>query len=189
MTKLTPIKLDDNTIIYLESNEDIDISSEDKNIAEETTEETRESLGKDPKGLKDIFSRPSSTENDTSEQEPIENNIPSIANTIKSYTEYTLNEFKKVDNANIEQLATEYDQILGLCENHKDEDYYLALCITHVTQPGEADSNTGLKPHLDRCPTWYHWISIIWWSIQRYAMFAVLYLMPILLFFGLEMLK
>lgn len=108
MTKLTPIKLDDNTIIYLENNEDIDISSEDKNIAEETTEETRESLGKDPKGLKDIFSRPSSTENDTSEQEPIENNIPSIANTIKSYTEYTLNAFKQVDNANIDKVTLEF---------------------------------------------------------------------------------
>ncbi|MGK7939469.1 MAG: CU044_2847 family protein [Crocosphaera sp.] len=104
MTKLTPMKLDENTTIYLETNEDINISSEDKKIPEETTEETRESLGKDPKGLKDIFSRTSSTESD----EQIENNVPSIANTIKAYTEYTLNAFKQVDNANIDKVTLEF---------------------------------------------------------------------------------
>ncbi|MDJ0662353.1 MAG: CU044_2847 family protein [Crocosphaera sp.] len=100
MTKLTPIKLDDNTIIYLETNEDINITTEDK----KNTEETRESLGKEPKGLKDIFSRTSPTDSD----EQIGNNIPSIANTIKSYTEYTLNAFKQVDNANIDKVTLEF---------------------------------------------------------------------------------
>ncbi|MDJ0597813.1 MAG: CU044_2847 family protein [Crocosphaera sp.] len=104
MTKLTPIKLDDNTIIYLETNEEINITTEDKNIVEET----RESLGKEPKGIKDIFSRTSPIENDVSSEEQIEHNLPSIANTIKAYTEYTLNAFKEVDNANIDKVTLEF---------------------------------------------------------------------------------
>ena len=104
MTKLTPIKLDDKTTIYLETNEDIIISSEDENVAETTIEETRESLGKDPKGIKDIFSRTSPREIG----EQVENNVPSIANTIKAYTEYTLNAFKQVDNANIDKVTLEF---------------------------------------------------------------------------------
>jgi hypothetical protein len=101
----------------------------------------------------------------------------------------TLNGFyqkAKLANADVDKLVTEYDQILGVCENHKDEDYYLALCTTHVTQSGTVDNKTGLKPGLDRAPTWYHWVSITWWTIKRYAMFTLLYLMPILLFISLE---
>jgi hypothetical protein len=108
MTQVTPIKLDDNTTIYLETNEEINITAEDQNIPEETTEETRESLGKEPKGLKDMFSRTSSTESNISPEEQIENNFPSIANTIKAYTEYTLNAFKQVDNANIDKVTLEF---------------------------------------------------------------------------------
>ncbi|MEL4898141.1 CU044_2847 family protein [Crocosphaera sp. Alani8] len=108
MTKLTPIKLDNNTTIYVETNEDIDITTDDKNIPQEIREETRESLGKSPKGINNLFSRTSPTESNLSEQEQIDNNIPSIANTIKSYTEYTLNAFKQVDNANIDKVTLEF---------------------------------------------------------------------------------
>lgn len=102
----------------------------------------------------------------------------------------TLNGFyhKACSNNNINQLAAEYDQIIGVCENHTDEDYYLALCITHATQAGVADSQTGLKPNLDRCPTWYHWVSIVIWTARRFVMLLILYSLPILLFEGLDLL-
>ncbi|MDJ0600503.1 MAG: CU044_2847 family protein, partial [Crocosphaera sp.] len=47
-------------------------------------------------------------ENDVSSEEQIEHNLPSIANTIKAYTEYTLNAFKQVDNANIDKVTLEF---------------------------------------------------------------------------------
>lgn len=103
----------------------------------------------------------------------------------------TLNGFyhkARANNDDIDQLVAEYDQIMGVCENHTDKDYYLALCITHVTQAGVVDSQTGLKPDLDRCPTWYHWVSIAMWTARRFVMLSILYLLPILLFMGLELL-
>lgn len=95
----------------------------------------------------------------------------------------------KVEGANLFQLNSEYDQILGVCENHTDRDYYLALCIEHVTKTGLVDSSTGCKVGLDRCPTWYHCLYIAYWYGRRCLMLAVLYLLPILIFTALEYLK
>lgn len=90
------------------------------------------------------------------------------------------------NSENIDVIVKDYEQILGLCENHKDLDYYLALCLEHVTNRNPIDSKTGLKPNLDRGPTWYHWISLTWWILKRYVMLTCLYLLPIALFFSLE---
>lgn len=92
-------------------------------------------------------------------------------------------------NANLLQLNSEYDQILGVCENHTDRDYYLALCIEHVTKPGKIDARTGCKAGLDRCPTWYHWSSLTYWYGRRGLMLATLYFLPVLIFTALEYLK
>lgn len=93
----------------------------------------------------------------------------------------------KESDENVSSLSQEYGQIMGLCENHTDYDYYLALCIEYVTCTNAVDSQTGLKEGLDRRPTWYHWISITWWLSRRYLLLTVLYLLPILLFLGLRM--
>lgn len=101
----------------------------------------------------------------------------------------TLNTFyhkAKEDNADIEKISAEYEQIMGLCENHTDYDYYLALCLEHVTNNKDIDTNTGCKEGLDRCPTWYHWLSITWWLSKRYVMLTLLYLLPALLLFAIE---
>lgn len=95
----------------------------------------------------------------------------------------------KDDGANFFQLNSEYDQILGVCENHTDRDYYLALCIEHVTKPELVDASTGCKAGLDRCPTWYHWSYLAYWYARRWLMLAGLYLLPIIIFTGLEYLK
>lgn len=94
----------------------------------------------------------------------------------------------KTDNADIGAISKEYEQILGLCENHTDYDYYLALCIEYVTCPTPTDPKTKLKEGLDRRPTWYHWVSISYWIFKKYLLLTVLYFLPIILFFGLEML-
>lgn len=79
------------------------------------------------------------------------------------------------------KLSTEYDQILGVCENHSDRDYYMALCIEYVTNKNRLDKNTGLKKGLDRSPTWYHWFSLIYWTLCHQLMLTVLYLLPVIL--------
>ena len=101
----------------------------------------------------------------------------------------TLNTFyqkAKAQNANIAQLSSDYEQIKGLCENHTDYDYYLALCLEHVTNNKEVDSSTGCKKGLDRCPTWYHWLSITWWLAKRYVLLTLLYLLPVILLVAIE---
>lgn len=76
-------------------------------------------------------------------------------------------------------IAREYERIMGLCENHTDLDYYKALCL-------ECATSTDPKRKLDRYPTRYHWLSLIFWSLRRYLMFAFLYALPVFIFIGLE---
>ena len=110
------------------------------------------------------------------------------ANLIKECYE-TLNSLYQKSNGtspNLDVLSKEYEQIMGLCENHTDYDYYLALCLEYVTCTGAKDKITGLKKGLDRRPSWYHWSSIIWWKITRYLLLTFLYLIPIILFISLK---
>ena len=113
----------------------------------------------------------------------------------------TLNTFyhkAKAEGANIKELSSAYEQTMGLCENHTDYDYYLALCIEYVTCTTPLDTNSKLKQKktengiiegLTRSPTWYHWFYIVWWIIKRYLLLIFLYLLPIFLFVALEKLK
>lgn len=110
------------------------------------------------------------------------------ANLIKECYE-TLNSLyqkAKGTSPDIDALSKEYEQIMGLCENHTDYDYYLALCLEYVTCTGAKDKITGLKEGLDIRPSWYHWSSIIWWKITRYLLLTFLYLIPIILFIFLK---
>lgn len=105
----------------------------------------------------------------------------------KSYE--TLNTFyhkAKEDGADLEKISAEYEQIMGLCENHTDYDYYLALCLEHVTNNKDVDTRTGCEKGLDRYPTWYHWLSITWWLAKRYVLLALLYLLPVILLVAIE---
>ena len=92
----------------------------------------------------------------------------------------------KADNADIKQLISEYSQVLNACENHKDRDYYLALCVEHLKVYGNVDPKTGCKNGLDRCPTTYHWLCVAISSLGRISVLLVLYVLPIALFFLLE---
>jgi len=85
----------------------------------------------------------------------------------------------------IDLLAKEYESVLSLCENHNDHDYFLALCLEHVTNRSPVSKETGLKCGLDRGPTWYHWLSLSWWTLRKYLMLGSLYALPVALFFGL----
>lgn len=95
----------------------------------------------------------------------------------------------KDSNADFVKLSSECDQILGVCENHSERDYYLALCIEHATKPGKVDTSTGFKSGLDRCPTWYHWSFLVYWYARRWLMLTFLYLLPVFIFIALEYTK
>jgi len=91
----------------------------------------------------------------------------------------------KDDNADVIALAKEYGQILGVCENHNDDDYYRALCEAYATHH-DPKGTTKATEKLDRHPTWYHWVTIFWSTIKRWGMLSFFYLLPVLLFAVLE---
>ena len=97
-TQLIPIQLDDNTIIYVETKEDISVT--EVQPKEETEELTRGSLGKESKGLREV-------------KQSVTQNFKAIEGTIKAYTNYTLNAFKEVANANINEVTLEFGINIG----------------------------------------------------------------------------
>ena len=99
MTKLTPIQLDDNTIIYIEVSEEVNFPSI---ITEEVTEEEEEAL--DSKGMSPEAVRKQMVQN-----------FQTIQGTIRAYTLYTLNAFKQIPitNANVNKVTLEFGIELG----------------------------------------------------------------------------
>lgn len=96
MTQLTPIQLDDGTIIYLETKEDIQPVSPPK----PTTEVTRGDLGKGTKGQLPAA-------------EQVVQSFQAIEGTIRAYTNYTLNAFRQVASANINKVTLEFGIKVG----------------------------------------------------------------------------
>ncbi|MEW6493236.1 MAG: CU044_2847 family protein [Cyanobacteriota bacterium] len=94
MTKLTPIKLDDDTVIYIEATENVDAPSV-------STEESAVERGRDDYGLSDNL-----------QQQAIQS-FKAIETTIYAYTQYTLNAFKQVAIANIDKVTLEFGIELG----------------------------------------------------------------------------
>lgn len=92
MVQLTPIQLDDDTVVYIEASSEVEITSVvEQEIKEE--EVTRESLGKG-KGL--------------GGKTAIVGSMKAIENTIKAYTTYTLNAFKQIPAGSVDQVTLEF---------------------------------------------------------------------------------
>jgi Trypsin-co-occurring domain 1 len=95
MTKLTPIQLDDNTIIYIEASEDVNIPP----IAtEEEEEEALDEKGMSPEAVRKQMAQ----------------HFQAIQGTIRAYTVYTLSAFKQmpIANANVDKVTLEWRQML-----------------------------------------------------------------------------
>lgn len=97
MTQLIPIQLDDKTIIYIEATEDVSIASIS---TEEPTEEQKKRKRID-RGVSDGV------------QKQVIQNFQAIQGTIRAYTVYTLNAFKKVAIANVDKVTLEFGIELG----------------------------------------------------------------------------
>jgi hypothetical protein len=97
MTKLTPIILEDNTVIYIETTENVEAPPvKPKEPAEEEEERTTD-YNLNPAQL----------------QQQIAQNFQDIQKTIRAYTLYTLNAFKKVAIANVDKVTLEFGIELG----------------------------------------------------------------------------
>lgn len=98
MTRITPIKLDDNTIIYMELNEEVDVDLVDI----ETLEEDEEEEALVHKGMSPVEMR----------QKMIQN-FQIIQSTIHAYTVYSLKAFKQIPIPNVNKVTLEFGIELG----------------------------------------------------------------------------
>ncbi|MBW4624520.1 MAG: hypothetical protein KME49_03130 [Brasilonema octagenarum HA4186-MV1] len=97
MTKLTPIQLDDNTIIYIEATDDVNVPLV---IAEEPAEEEEEALidkGISPEAVR----------------KQIVQNFQIIHTTIRAYTVCSLNAFKQLPIPGVNKVTLEFGIELG----------------------------------------------------------------------------
>lgn len=99
MTKLTPILIDDNTVIYIETTENVEAPPVK---LEEPTKEGGE------EGTTDYV-----TKTPAQLQQQIARNFQDIQKTIHAYTVYTLNAFKKVAIADVNKVTLEFGIELG----------------------------------------------------------------------------
>lgn len=109
MKRLTPIQLEDGSVIYMEVKEDIELVSTETTEQEPQEELTREDLGKEEKGLREILRG----EPNVSPQEQISQSFQAIETTIRNYTSHTLNAFRQVGSGNIDKVKLEFGIKVG----------------------------------------------------------------------------
>jgi hypothetical protein len=98
MPQLIPIQLDDQTIIYIEATEDVD-------VPDITTDEEEEGEGEDAPVSKNAQV--------VKDQRQMVQNFKAIQGTIRAYTIYTLSAFKKMAIANVKKVTLEFGIELG----------------------------------------------------------------------------
>jgi len=87
----------------------------------------------------------------------------------------------------IEELSAEYEQVLGVSENHLTIDYYVALCEACLTQTSSINCLSEEKNNgIDRSPTKFIWITVGWYITKRWLMMGLFYVLPVILFLLLE---
>lgn len=97
MSQLIPVRLDDATIIYIEATEDVNFPL----VTEEQSADEEEEIISDKAGkITDI-------------QVQMLQNFQAVQGTIRAYTVYTLNAFKKVAIANVDKVTLEFGIELG----------------------------------------------------------------------------
>jgi hypothetical protein len=99
MTKLAPIIIDNDTVIYIETTEDVQAPSVNP---EQPNEDEEEEAPTDYGGMSPVQL-----------QQQLAQNFQDIQKTIRAYTLYTLNAFKKVAIANVDKVTLEFGIELG----------------------------------------------------------------------------
>lgn len=77
----------------------------------------------------------------------------------------------------------EYRKILAVCENHKEQDFIVALCDAYLqnTSPDKSAQT------LDKTPNWYLWLMYAFYRSRAFFVYAALYLLPVILFLLAEL--
>src|SRR6478672_9541377 len=104
MPQLTPIQLDDGTIIYIEASEDITVP-----LVTDSTEEAKEITRADLEAGEKGWKKPSLRDLQVAAAQRSQ----AIEGTIKAYTTYTLNAFKQVAIANVDKVTLEFGIEIG----------------------------------------------------------------------------
>lgn len=99
MKQLIPIQLDEDTIIYVESEDAIAIPQPP--VTPTSGEATRESLGLDEKGIAEVTA-----------QQAMQRFL-ALENTLKTYTKRTLKAFKELGDANVDKVTLEFGINMG----------------------------------------------------------------------------
>ncbi len=99
MPKLTPIKLDDSTVIFIETTEDADATLSPSQLATDSDEEETPVT----RGGGYI---------DSTQKQAIQS-FQAIETTIRAYTSYTLNAFKNLAVANIDKVTLKFGIEIG----------------------------------------------------------------------------
>jgi Trypsin-co-occurring domain 1 len=100
MPKLTPIQFDDNTIVYIETTEDLDVPVINTKVIDKSAKEEEEALSS--RGMSEDL------------QKQALQNFRAIQNTIYAYTTFTLGALKQIENANINKVNLEFGALLHL---------------------------------------------------------------------------
>ena len=95
MTQLTPLTMEDGTIIYLETTEDVQAGP--LQVSNHEAEEELISRGIDPAAY----------------QQQVRQSFQAIEGTIRAYTNYTLNAFKQVTSASVDKVTLEFGIKVG----------------------------------------------------------------------------
>jgi hypothetical protein len=116
MAQLTPIRLEDGTVIYMETTENIQAPAvktpSPQGASEAPRELTRADYGAGDKGWGRGSVTPA-TNGDRTPQEAALQNFQAIEHTIRTYTAYTLNAFRQVAVANIDKVTMEFGLKVG----------------------------------------------------------------------------
>jgi len=88
----------------------------------------------------------------------------------------------KAADADISKINIRYQEILKSCENHEDIDYCITLCDTYLSHPSPKHHRRGLTKH----PTCFIWLKVIFYYLKRCTALTILYLLPIGMFFAME---
>ncbi|MGF2038127.1 MAG: CU044_2847 family protein [Nostoc sp. CmiVER01] len=96
MTQLTPIYLEDGTIIYIEATNNIDVPPVNIEVS--------------PEGEEALIDK--GWDADTAQKQIVQN-FQAIEGTIRAYTVYSLNAFKRIPVANIDKVTLEFGIKVG----------------------------------------------------------------------------
>ena len=91
--------------------------------------------------------------------------------------------YQKASNTSTDTtIENEYEQVLSVCENHTDKDFYMAICLEYLSHPNPNAKTGGLT----KKPTRYIWFMFGLYWLSKVIFLLFMYCLPIIIFAVLE---